>query len=63
MFPFIPPSPPSTSRIIGISRIFEVWKDGTHWESIDTSTLENGVYTLRIRYTDEDQKVFDELNK
>ena len=55
MIPFIP-SPPSASRIISISRIFEVWKDGTHWEKIDTLTLDNGVYTLRIRYTDEDQK-------
>jgi len=51
-------SPLSSFRIIGLTRIFEVWKDNK-WQHVSITDLENGHYILRIRYTDEDQALID----
>ena len=56
-------NPPSSFRIIGLTRIFEIWHGGTGWKQVSLVDLENGVYTLRIRYTDEDQKLINEDKK
>ena len=56
-------NPPSSFRIIGLSRIFEIWEAGKGWKAVNLVDLENGVYSLRIRYNDEDQKLIDSNKK
>lgn len=55
--------PPTNIRIIGITRIFEVWDIDVGWKLVSPTELDNGYYDLRVRYTDEDQKFLDKLNK
>ena len=50
---------PSSISLIGLTRIFEVWKDNK-WTPISWIDLDNGHYIIRIRYTEEDQKLIDE---
>ena len=51
--------PSKTKKIIGITRIYEIWHEGREWKQINPTELDNGMHVIRIRYTDEDQRILD----